>query len=177
MKDLLTFLLLWIGISGFCNPNPHIAPAPKIRYIVLELPPLEHAEQNFMFADDYYNANHTPIKSQSRISTPTANALPSFKTIEYPQSHVPNLYVPFSTEVNDFSPPSNFSTKGVNFGGGDMEFGSTGWGDGEEEEPGFDPYPINGDIQVLSVFAILYTLVLFRKKNKNLYLNNNENSV
>lgn len=176
MKDLLTFLVLLIGINGYCNPNPYIVPTPNIRYINLELPSLNYLENNTICTSDC-NLKNGHFESHSRIHTSLVEGTPF--ELEHSKRYSSSIYEPFSTTDNTPDPPSEISHKGVDFGGGDIEFGDSDWGDGEEEEPGYDPYPMNNDFQIFSFLIFIYTLFAFSKKHRDLRYktNHHEKSV
>ena len=176
MKALLTFLVLWIGVNAYSNPTPYFAPTPKIRYIDLELPTPISLESHFILSNEY-SVHATYSKYESRIYVPITTI--GSITLEQKHNYSSIISNPFSTTTNELCPPSQISTNGVDFGGGDIEFGTTDWGDGEEEEPGYDPYPINNDFQILSFLIFIYTLFAFSKKHRNLRYktNHHEKSV
>ena len=176
MKDLLTFLVLWIGVNAYSNPTPYFAPTPKIRYIDLELPTPISVESHSILSNEH-DVQATYSKYESRIYAPIATI--GSITLEQKHNYSSIISDPFSTTANELCPPSQISTNGVDFGGGDIEFGTTDWGDGEEEEPGYDPYPIDQDCQILSFFILIYTLFAFSKKHRNLRYktNHHEKSV
>ena len=165
MKDLLTFLVLWIGVNAYSNPTPYFAPTPKIRYIDLELPTPISVESHSILSNEH-DVQATYSKYESRIYVPITTI--GSITLEQKHNYSSIISDPFSTTANELCPPSQISTNGVDFGGGDIEFGTTDWGDGEEEEPGYDPYPIDQDCQILSFFILIYTLFAFSKKHRNL---------
>ncbi|HPW90695.1 MAG TPA: hypothetical protein PLJ40_04715 [Paludibacteraceae bacterium] len=165
MKDLLTFLVLWIGVNAYSNPTPYFAPTPKIRYIDLELPTPISVESHFILSNEY-SVHATYSKYESRIYAPITTI--GSITLEQKHNYSSIISDPFSTTANELCPPSQISTNGVDFGGGDIEFGTTDWGDGEEEEPGYDPYPINNDFEILSFLIFIYALSTFSKKHRNL---------
>ena len=119
----------------------------------------------------------TYSKYESRIYVPIADI--ASLTLEQKDNYASINSAPFSTTANELCPPSQISTNGVDFGGGDIEFGTSDWGDGEDEEPGYDPYPIDHDCQILSFFILIYTLFAFSKKHRNLRYktNHHEKSV
>ena len=176
MKDLLAFLILWIGVNAYSNPTPYFAPTPKIRYIDLELPTPVSLESHFILSNEH-SVHATYSKYESRIYVPITTI--GSITLEQKHNYSSISSAPFSTTANELCPPSQISTNGVDFGGGDIEFGTTDWGDGEEEEPGYDPYPIDQDCQILSFFILIYTLFAFSKKRRNLRYktNHHEKSV
>ena len=176
MKDLLTFLVLWIGVNAYSNPTPYFAPTPKIRYIDLELPTPISLESHSILSNEH-DVQATYSKYESRIYVPITTI--GSITLEQKHNYSSIISDPFSTTTNELCPPSQISTNGVDFGGGDIEFGTTDWGDGEEEEPGYDPYPINNDFQILCFFILIYTLFAFSKKHRNLQYktNHHEKSV
>ena len=176
MKDLLPFLVLWIGVNAYSNPTPYFAPTPKIRYIDLELPTPVSLESHFILSNEH-SVHATYSKYESRIYAPITTI--GSITLEQKHNYSSIISDPFSTTANELCPPSQISTNGVDFGGGDIEFGTTDWGDGEEEEPGYDPYPIDHDCQILSFFILIYTLFAFSKKHRNLRYktNHHEKSV
>ena len=165
MKALLTFLVLWIGVNAYSNPTPYFAPTPKIRYIDLELPTPISLESHFILSNEY-SVHATYSIYESRIYAPIADI--ASITLEQKDNYASIISDPFSTTANELCPPSQISTNGVDFGGGDIEFGTTDWGDGEEEEPGYDPYPINNDFEILSFLIFIYALSTFSKKHRNL---------
>ena len=165
MKDLLTFLVLWIGVNAYSNPTPYFAPTPKIRYIDLELPTPVSLESHFILSNEH-SVHATYSKYESRIYVPITTI--GSITLEQKHNYSSIISDPFSTTANELCPPSQISTNGVDFGGGDIEFGTTDWGDGEEEEPGYDPYPINNDFEILSFLIFIYALSTFSKKHRNL---------
>ena len=165
MKDLLTFLVLWIGVNAYSNPTPYFAPTPKIRYIDLELPTPISLESHFILSNEY-SVHATYSIYESRIYAPIADI--ASITLEQKDNYASIISDPFSTTANELCPPSQISTNGVDFGGGDIEFGTTDWGDGEDEEPGYDPYPINNDFEILSFLIFIYALSTFSKKHRNL---------
>ncbi len=165
MKDLLPFLVLWIGVNAYSNPTPYFAPTPKIRYIDLELPTTISLESHFILSNEH-DVQATYSKYESRIYAPIADI--ASITLEQKHNYSSIISDPFSTTTNELCPPSQISTNGVDFGGGDIEFGTTDWGDGEEEEPGYDPYPINNDFEILSFLIFIYALSTFSKKHRNL---------
>ena len=165
MKALLTFLVLWIGVNAYSNPTPYFAPTPKIRYIDLELPTPVSVESHSILSNEH-DVQATYSKYESRIYVPITTI--GSITLEQKHNYSSIISDPFSTTANELCPPSQISTNGVDFGGGDIEFGTTDWGDGEEEEPGYDPYPIDHDCQILSFFILIYTLFAFSKKHRNL---------
>ena len=165
MKDLLTFLVLWIGVNAYSNPTPYFTPTPKIRYIDLELPTPISVESHSILSNEH-DVQATYSKYESRIYVPITTI--GSITLEQKHNYSSIISDPFSTTANELCPPSQISTNGVDFGGGDIEFGTTDWGDGEEEEPGYDPYPIDHDCQILSFFILIYTLFAFSKQRRNL---------
>ena len=165
MKALLPFLVLWIGVNVYSNPTPYFAPTPKIRYIDLELPTPISVESHSILSNEH-DVHATYSKYESRIYVPITDI--ASITLEQKDNYTSISFAPFSTTANELCPPSQISTNGVDFGGGDIEFGTTDWGDGEDEEPGYDPYPINNDFQILSFFILIYTLFAFSKKHRNL---------
>ena len=165
MKDLLTFLVLWIGVNAYSNPSPYFAPTPKIRYIDLELPTPISVESHSILSNEH-DVQATYSKYESRIYVPITTI--GSITLEQKHNYSSIISDPFSTTANELCPPSQISTNGVDFGGGDIEFGTTDWGDGEEEEPGYDPYPINNDFEILSFLIFIYALSTFSKKHRNL---------
>ena len=176
MRALLTFLVLWIGVNAYSNPTPYFAPTPKIRYIDLELPTPISVESHSILSNEY-SVQATYSKYESRIYVPIADI--ASITIEQKDNYASISSAPFSTTANELCPPPQISTNGVDFGGGDIEFGTSDWGDGEDEEPGYDPYPIDHDCQILSFFILIYTLFAFSKKHRNLQYktNHHEKSV
>ena len=176
MRALLTFLVLWIGVNAYSNPTPYFAPTPKIRYIDLELPTPVSLESHFILSNEH-SVHATYSKYESRIYVPITTI--GSITLEQKHNYSSIISDPFSTTANELCPPSQISTNGVDFGGGDIEFGTTDWGDGEDEEPGYDPYPIDQDCQILSFFILIYTLFAFSKKHRNLRYktNHHEKSV
>ena len=176
MKDLLTFLVLWIGVNAYSNPSPYFAPTPKIRYIDLELPTPISIESHSILSNEH-SAHATYSKYESRIYVPITTI--GSITLEQKHNYSSIISDPFSTTANELCPPSQISTNGVDFGGGDIEFGTTDWGDGEEEEPGYDPYPINNDFELLTFLILIYTLFAFSKQRRNLRYktNHHEKSV
>ena len=164
MRALLTFLVLWIGVNAYSNPTPYFAPTPKIRYIDLELPTPISVESHSILSNEY-SVQATYSKYESRIYVPITTI--GSITLEQKHNYSSTISAPFSTTANELCPPSQISTNGVDFGGGDIEFGTTDWGDGEEEEPGYDPYPINNDFQILSFLIFIYALSTFSKKHRN----------
>ncbi len=176
MKDLFTFLALLIGLNAYCNPTPYFAPTPKIRYIDLELPTPISVESHSILSNEH-DVQATYSKYESRIYVPIADI--ASITLEQKDNYASISSAPFSTTANELCPPSQISTNGVDFGGGDIEFGTSDWGDGEDEEPGYDPYPIDHDCQILSFFILIYTLFAFSKKRRNLRYktNHHEKSV
>ena len=176
MKALLTFLVLWIGVNAYSNPTPYFAPTPKIRYIDLELPTPISVESHSIVSNEHA-VHATYSKYESRIYVPITTI--GSITLEQKHNYSSISSAPFSTTANELWPPSQISTNGVDFGGGDIEFGTTDWGDGEDEEPGYDPYPIDHDCQILSFFILIYTLFAFSKKHRNLRYktNHHEKSV
>ena len=176
MKDLLTFLVLWIGVNAYSNPTPYFAPTPKIRYIDLELPTPISVESHYILSNEH-DVQATYSKYESRIYVPITDI--ASITLEQKDNYASISSAPFSTTANELWPPSQISTNGVDFGGGDIEFGTSDWGDGEDEEPGYDPYPIDHDCQILSFFILIYTLFAFSKKHRNLRYktNHHEKSV
>ena len=176
MRALLTFLVLWIGVNAYSNPTPYFAPTPKIRYIDLELPTPISLESHFILSNEY-SVHATYSIYESRIYAPIADI--ASITLEQKDNYTSISFAPFSTTANELCPPSQISTNGVDFGGGDIEFGTSDWGDGEDEEPGYDPYPIDHDCQILSFFILIYTLFAFSKKHRNLRYktNHHEKSV
>jgi hypothetical protein len=176
MKDLLTFLVLWIGVNAYSNPSPYFAPTPKIRYIDLELPTPISIESHSILSNEH-SVHATYSKYESRIYVPITDI--PYITLEQKDNYASISSAPFSTTANELWPPSQISTNGVDFGGGDIEFGTSDWGDGEDEEPGYDPYPIDLDCQILSFYILIYTLFAFSKKHRNLQYktNHHEKSV
>ena len=176
MKDLLIFLALWIGVNAYSNPTPYFAPTPKIRYIDLELPTPISVESHYILSNEH-DVQATYSKYESRIYVPITTI--GSITLEQKHNYASIISDPFSTTANELCPPSQISTNGVDFGGGDIEFGTSDWGDGEDEEPGYDPYPIDHDCQILSFFILIYTLFAFSKKHRNLRYktNHHEKSV
>ena len=176
MKDLLTFLVLWIGVNAYSNPTPYFAPTPKIRYIDLELPTPISVESHSILSNEH-DVQATYSKYESRIYVPITTI--GSITLEQKHNYSSISSAPFSTTSNELCPPSQISTNGVDFGGGDIEFGTTAWGDGEEEEPGYDPYPINNDFELLTFLILIYTLFAFSKQRRNLRYktNHHEKSV
>ena len=176
MKDLLIFLALWIGVNAYSNPTPYFAPTPKIRYIDLELPTPISVESHYILSNEH-DVQATYSKYESRIYVPITDI--ASITLEQKDNYASISSAPFSTTANELCPPPQISTNGVDFGGGDIEFGTSDWGDGEEEEPGYDPYPIDHDCQILSFFILIYTLFAFSKKHRNLRYktNHHEKSV
>ena len=176
MKDLLPFLVLWIGVNAYSNPTPYFAPTPKIRYIDLELPTPISVESHSILSNEH-DVQATYSKYESRIYAPIADI--ASITLEQKDNYASISSAPFSTTANELWPPSQISTNGVDFGGGDIEFGTSDWGDGEDEEPGYDPYPIDLDCQILSFYILIYTLFAFSKKHRNLQYktNHHEKSV
>lgn len=165
MRALLTFLVLWIGVNAYSNPTPYFAPTPKIRYIDLELPTPVSVEFHDILSNEH-GVHATYSKYESRIYVPITDI--ASITLEQKDNYASISSAPFSTTANELCPPSQISTNGVDFGGGDIEFGTSDWGDGEDEEPGYDPYPIDHDCQILSFFILIYTLFAFSKKHRNL---------
>lgn len=176
MKDLLPFLVLWIGVNAYSNPSPYFAPTPKIRYIDLELPTPISIESHSILSNEH-SVHATYSKYESRIYVPITDI--ASITLEQKDNYASINSAPFSITANELCPPSQISTNGVDFGGGDIEFGTSDWGDGEEEEPGYDPYPIDHDCEILSFFILIYTLFAFSKKHRNLgyKTNHHEKSV
>ena len=176
MKALLTFLVLWIGVNAYSNPTPYFAPTPKIRYIDLELPTPISVESHSILSNEH-DVQATYSKYESRIYAPIADI--ASITLEQKNNYASISSAPFSTTANELCPPPQISTNGVDFGGGDIEFGDSDWGDGEDEEPGYDPYPIDLDCQILSFYILIYTLFAFSKKHRNLQYktNHHEKSV
>ncbi len=164
MKALLTFLVLWIGVNAYSNPTPYFAPTPKIRYIDLELPTPISLESHFILSNEY-SVHATYSKYESRIYVPITDI--ASITLEQKDNYTSIISDPFSTTANEPCPPSQISTKGVDFGGGDIEFGTSDWGDGEEEEPGYDPYPINKEVPFLLIYIIIYGIIVTIKKHKH----------
>lgn len=164
MKDLLTFLVLWIGVNAYSNPTPYFAPTPKIRYIDLELPTPISVESHSILSNEH-DVHATYSKYESRIYVPITDI--PYITLEQKDNYASISSAPFSTTANELWPPSQISTNGVDFGGGDIEFGTSDWGDGEDEEPGYDPYPIDLDCQILSFYIFIYALSTFSKKHRN----------
>lgn len=176
MKYLLPFLVLWIGVNAYSNPTPYFAPTQKIRYIDLELPtPISVGSHSIL--SNEHDVQATYSKYESCIYVPITNSA-SIK-LEQKDNYASISSAPFSTTANELWPPSQISTNGVDFGGGDIEFGTSDWGDGEDEEPGYDPYPIDHDCQILSFFILIYTLFAFSKQRRNLRYktNHHEKSV
>jgi hypothetical protein len=176
MKDLLTFLVLWIGVNAYSNPTPYFAPTPKIRYIDLELPTPISVESHSILSNEH-DVQATYSKYESRIYVPITTI--GSITLEQKHNYSSIISDPFSITANELCPPSQISTNGVDFGGGDIEFGTSDWGDGEDEEPGYDPYPIDHDCQILSFLIFIYALSTFSKKHRNLRYktNHHEKSV
>ena len=176
MRALLTFLVLCIGVNAYSNPTPYFAPTPKIRYIDLELPTPISVESHSILSNEH-DVQATYSKYESRIYAPIADI--ASITLEQKDNYASISSAPFSTTTNELCPPSQISTNGVDFGGGDIEFGTSDWGDGEDEEPGYDPYPIDLDCQILSFYILIYTLFAFSKKHRNLQYktNHHEKSV
>ena len=165
MRALLTFLVLWIGVNAYSNPTPYFAPTPKIRYIDLELPTPISVESHSILSNEH-DVQATYSKYESRIYVPITTI--GSITLEQKHNYSSIISDPFSTTANELCPPSQISTNGVDFGGGDIEFGDSDWGDGEEEEPGYDPYPINNDFEILCFLIFIYALSTFSKKHRNL---------
>lgn len=171
MRTLLTVLILLIGVYGYPYTKTHVAPSPQFRYIDLELQQPTLTQSQPTYYENYHSTS--PQKQISREYSLSNQITTSQNLKKNNKSSDVTIFTPFSSTTNDLYPTSYISTKGVDFGIGDNEFGTTDWGDGEGDEPGYDPYPISGGMPFLILCIILYGIIITTKKNK--YLQNKNN--
>ena len=167
MRALLTFLILWTGVYTYANTKPHFAPSPKFRYIDLELRQETPNQSQSTTYHENYHYTKSPEQKAAREYSPMNQITATRISNETSKSPDEIIFTPFSSTANEPCPPSQISTKGVDFGGGDIEFGTSDWGDGEEEEPGYDPYPINKEVPFLLIYIIIYGIIVTIKKHKH----------
>jgi len=151
MRTLLTVLILLIGVYGYPYTNPHVAPSPQFRYIDLELQQPTLTQSQPTYYENYHSTS--PQKQISREYSSVSAINTKLPTRSNYTNLSSTILIPFSETISEDYPITNISTRD--------------WGDGEEDEPGLDPYPIGEGLSFLFLCILIYTIISIYKIKNN----------
>ena len=152
MRTLLTVLILLIGVYGYPYTNPHVAPSPQFRYIDLGLQPHTVTQSQPTYYENY-NYSTSPQQETYRNYSSISFSHTNLSIRSDYTTLSSTILIPFSETISEDYPITNISTRG--------------WGDGEEDEPGLDPYPIGEGLSFLFLCILIYTIISIYKIKNN----------